>query len=135
MNSVYFSIVIVTLVVVAMAPVYLPNPAEKVTYPETKRVDHVDIYFGEKVADPYRWLEDENAPETAKWVQEQNKITFGYLQKIPYRRKIKARLEKIINYPRYGAPLRNGDYFFFSKNDGLQNQSVYYMQKGLEGTP
>jgi protease II len=104
MNSVYFSVAIVALVMAGIAPIFGPIPGDKVTYPDTRRVDHVDTYFGEKVPDPYRWLEDENAPETAKWVQEQNKVTFGYLRKIPYRRKIKARLEKIINYPRYGAP-------------------------------
>ncbi len=109
--------------------------AQKLQYPNTRRVDHTDNYFGEKVADPYRWLEDENAPETAKWVEEQNKVTFGYLDRIPYRASVKARIEKLFNYPRYGAPLRRGEYYFFSKNDGLQNQSVYYIQKGLDGTP
>jgi len=109
--------------------------AQKLQYPNTRRVDHVDTYFGVKVPDPYRWLEDDNAPETMKWVEAENKVTFKYLDKIPFRSKIKARLEKLFNYPRYGAPFRNGRHFFFSKNDGLQNQSVLYMQKGLEGTP
>jgi len=109
--------------------------AQKLQYPNTRRVDHVDTYFGVKVEDPYRWLEDDNAPETMKWVEAENKVTFGYLDKIPYRKQIKARLEKLFNYPRYGAPFRNGQHFFFAKNDGLQNQSVFYMQKGLEGTP
>ena len=109
--------------------------AQKLQYPNTRRVDHVDTYFGVKVPDPYRWLEDDNAPETMKWVEAENKVTFKYLGKIPFRSKIKARLEKLFNYPRYGAPFRNGRHFFFSKNDGLQNQSVLYMQKGLEGTP
>ena len=102
-------------------------------YPNSKRTDHVDTYFGVSVPDPYRWLEDENAPETKAWVEAQNRLTFSYLEKIPYRQKIKSRLEQLIDYPRYGAPFRNGDYFFFLKNDGLQNQSVLYMQKGLEG--
>jgi len=109
--------------------------AQKLQYPNTRRVDHVDTYFGVKVPDPYRWLEDDNAAETMKWVEAENKVTFKYLDKIPFRSKIKARLEKLFNYPRYGAPFRNGRHFFFSKNDGLQNQSVLYMQKGLEGTP
>jgi len=109
--------------------------AQKLQYPNTRRVDHVDTYFGVKVPDPYHWLEDDNAPETMKWVEAENKVTFKYLDKIPFRSKIKARLEKLFNYPRYGAPFRNGRHFFFSKNDGLQNQSVLYMQKGLEGTP
>ncbi len=93
----------------------------------------MDTYFGTRVPDPYRWLEDDNSAETTKWVTEENKVTFGYLEKIPYRLSVKARLEKLYNYPRYGAPFRNGENFFFSKNDGLQNQGVYYMQKGLEG--
>jgi prolyl oligopeptidase len=109
--------------------------AQRIQYPETRKSDHVDTYFGVQVADPYRWLEDENSPETAKWVADQNAVTFAYLDKIPYRRQIKDRLTKLFNYPRYSAPSRRGDYFFFSKNDGLQNQSVIYMQKGLEGEP
>src|SRR5262245_57420931 len=120
---------------IATAALCSPLAAQKLQYPETRRMDHADTYFGVQVADPYRWLEDENAPETAKWVESENRVTFSYLEKIPYREKVKARLEKLFNYPKYGAPIRNGDYFFFSKNDGLQNQSVYYMQKGLEGTP
>ena len=109
--------------------------AQKLQYPVTKKVDHTDTYFGVKVADPYRWLEDDNSPETAQWVQEQNKVTFGYLEKIPYRQKIKGRLEKLYNYPKYSAPFRKGEYFFFYKNEGLQNQSVLYIQKGLDGKP
>src|SRR5215831_17088547 len=117
----------------ALSCACLPAAAQNLKYPETKRMDHIDAYFGEKVADPYRWLEDENAAETAKWVEAENKVTFAYLDKIPYRQQIKARLEKLYNYVRYGVPFRNGDYFFFSKNDGLQNQSVYYIQKGITG--
>ena len=107
----------------------------KITYPETKRVNHVDTYFGVEVADPYRWLEDENSTETVAWVEAQNKATFSYLAEIPYRQRIKARLEELFNYPKYGAPFRKGEHFFFFKNDGLQDQSVLYMQKGLEGEP
>jgi prolyl oligopeptidase len=106
----------------------------KVTYPETKRGDVVDDYFGTKVPDPYRWLENDNAPEVASWVEAQNKVTFGYLSQIPYRQQIKDRLTKLLNYPKYSAPARRGDWFFFTRNDGLQNQSVWYMQKGLEGS-
>ena len=109
--------------------------AQKLQYPNTRRGDQVDTYFGEKITDPYRWLEDENAPETTRWVEDENKVTFAYLDQIPYRTALKSRIEKLINYPRYGAPSRRGEYFFFSKNDGLQNQSVYYIQKGLAGTP
>jgi len=104
-------------------------------YPKTATVDQTDDYHGTKVADPYRWLEDDKAPAVAAWVQEQNALTFGYLDKIPYRDAIRKRLETLMNYPRYSAPFRAGDYYFFSKNDGLQNQSVTYYQKGLTGEP
>ena len=109
--------------------------APKITYPGTKKVEQVDDYFGTKVPDPYRWLENESAPEVASWVESENQLTFSYLEKIPYRQKIKDRLTQLLNYPKYTAPSRRGDYFFFTKNDGLQNQSVYYIQKGLNGTP
>lgn len=85
--------------------------------------------------DDYRWLEDDTSDATAKWVEAQNKVTFAYLEKIPFRNALKARLTEIYNYPKYSAPFRKGDYFFFYKNDGLQNQSVLYMQTGLDGTP
>jgi prolyl oligopeptidase len=109
--------------------------SQTVAYPEAKKSPQVDVYFGDTVPDPYRWLEEENAPETAKWVEDENKVTFGYLEKIPYRAAVKARLEKLYNYPRYGSPSRKGENFVFSKNDGLQNQSVLYIQKGLDGEP
>jgi len=134
MNNVYFGLAVVALVILGIAPVFMQPPSNGLSYPDTKRVDHVDTYFGVQVPDPYRWLEDDNSEDTKKWVEEQNKVTFGYLDKIPYRKKLKSRLEKLADYPRYSAPFRNGEYFFFSKNDGLQNQSVLYMQKGLEGT-
>ena len=109
--------------------------ADKLTYPKTRTVDQTDTYFGVKVPDPYRWLEDDNSPETANWVAEQNKLTFGYLEQIPYRQQIRQRLTQLLNYAKYSAPIRRGEYFFFTKNDGLQNQSVWYVQKGLEGAP
>ncbi len=104
-------------------------------YPQTRKGDQVDDYHGTKVADPYRWLEDDNSAETAKWVQAENKVTFGYLEKIPYRAEIKKRLEQLYNYPKFTAPFRKGELLFFSKNDGLQNQNVVYVQKGMEGAP
>ncbi len=109
--------------------------AQTLQYPKTAKVDHTDTYFGITVPDPYRWLEDDNSAETAKWVEGQNKVTFAYLEKIPYRQSLKARLEKLYNYPKYSTPFRKNEYFFFFKNDGLQNQSVLYVQKGLEGKP
>ncbi|MCB0849900.1 MAG: S9 family peptidase, partial [Bacteroidetes bacterium] len=108
---------------------------EKLKYPETKKVDQKDNYFGTIVEDPYRWLEYDTAQDVKDWVTEENKVTFGYLEKIPYREKIKQRLTEIYNYPKYSSPFRAGDYYFFSKNDGLQNQSVIYYQKGMDGTP
>ncbi len=106
-----------------------------VNYPVTKKVEQIDDYFGVKVADPYRWLEDDNAADVKEWVKAQNAATFGYLTKIPFREKVRARLTEIYNYPRFSSPTRAGEYYFFTKNEGLQNQSVIYVQKGLEGTP
>jgi prolyl oligopeptidase len=106
-----------------------------IQYPVTKKVEQVEDYFGVKVADPYRWLEDDTAEDVKQWIQAENAVTFDYLGKIPFRDKIKARLQEIYNYPRYSAPFRAGEYYFFYKNDGLQNQSVCYIQKGLDGTP
>lgn len=104
-------------------------------YPQTKKGETVEDYHGTKVADPYRWLEDDRSEETKQWVTAQNKVTFGYLDKITYRAQWLKRLEEINNYPKYSSPSRNHDYFYFSKNDGLQNQSVIYRQKGLNGKP
>ena len=98
----------------------------EVNYPETQKVDVVDTYFGTEVADPYRWLEDDRSEETAAWVKAQNEVTFDYLNKIPYRNQIKDQLEEIWNYEKIGAPFIEGDYTFYFKNDGLQNQSVLY---------
>ncbi len=110
--------------------------AQGLDYPQTRGKDNqVDDYHGTKVADPYRWLEDDNSAETAKWVAAENKVTFGYLDKIPYRAQVKARMEQLFNFPKYTPPVRKGDYLFFTKNDGLQNQNVVYAQKGLEGAP
>jgi prolyl oligopeptidase len=105
------------------------------TYPETKKIDQVDDYFGIKIADPYQWLEDDNAEEVKAWVEEQNSVTFSYLDNIPFRDRIKKRIEELYNYPKYTSPMRAGDYYFFYKNDGLQNQYVIYYQKGLDGEP
>jgi prolyl oligopeptidase len=104
-------------------------------YPVSKKTDQVDDYFGIKVSDPYRWLENDNSEETKAWVKEQNAVTFSYLNQIPYRDGFKKRLETVINYPKYSSPQKKGEWFYFYKNDGLQNQSVLYRQKGLEGKP
>lgn len=99
---------------------------EKMNYPTTKKGDVVDNYFGTPVPDPYRWLEDDKSAETAQWVKAQNDFTFAYLSKIPYRNTIKEKLQKLWNYERIGAPFTEGDYTYYYKNDGLQNQSVLY---------
>ncbi len=100
-----------------------------VNYPETKKIDTVDTYFGVAVNDPYRWLENDRSIETENWVKSQNEVTFGYLDKIPYRKELKERLEKMWNYEKVGSPFREGDYTYFYKNDGLQNQYVVYRKK------
>jgi len=103
--------------------------SQKLKYPETKKVEVTDDYFGTKVDDPYRWLEDDNSPETAQWVKEENKVTDEYLSKIPFRDKLKQRFEKLYNYPKFSAPFRAGKRYYFFKNDGLQNQSVMYVKE------
>jgi len=107
------------------------TPAEQsLKYPETKKGSVVDVYFDEKVADPYRWLEDDMSEETAQWVKTQNELTFSYLENIPYRDKLKASLEKLMNYEKVTAPFVEGKYTYFYKNDGLQNQYVLYRKLG-----
>ncbi len=100
--------------------------ATLLNYPETPRVDVIDDYFGTKVPDPYRWLEDDMSEETAAWVQAQNKVTFHYLEQIPFREQIRQRLTEDWNYERVSAPVQHGDFHYFSRNDGLQNHSVIY---------
>ncbi|MCU4154598.1 S9 family peptidase [Carboxylicivirga sp. A043] len=107
----------------------------KIAYPETRKGDVVDDYFGTQVADPYRWLEDDRSDETGQWVKAQNQVTDAYLEAIPFRSQINARLTEIWNYTRQSAPFKAGDRYFFTKNDGLQNQSVYYMQESLDDEP
>jgi prolyl oligopeptidase len=104
-------------------------------YPQTRKVDHVDTYHGTQVPDPYRWLEDDTSAETAAWVAAQNKITFPYLEKIPFRDELQRRVKQLNDYEKYTSPSRKGPYVFFRKNDGLQNQSVLYIQRGMDGTP
>ncbi len=118
----------------AFALAYCQPPAEKptaqaLTYPTTQKVDTVTNYFGTEVPDPYRWLEDDLSDQTGQWVKAQNEVTFAYLNQIPYREQIKERLKKLFDYERISAPDKNGDYEYFYKNDGLQNQSVLYRKK------
>jgi prolyl oligopeptidase len=100
--------------------------SEPFAYPETMKTETIDTYFGTEINDPYRWLEDDKSTETASWVKEENKLTFDYLSKIPFRNKIKERMEKLWNYEKISAPFKEGDYTYFYKNNGLQNQSVLY---------
>ncbi|WP_432419414.1 prolyl oligopeptidase family serine peptidase [Flavobacterium praedii] len=108
--------------------------ATPLTYPKTAKGETVDVYFDTKVNDPYRWLEDDKSPETAAWVKEENKVTYDYLDQIPFRNALKSRLEKLWNYEKIGAPFKEGSFIYYYKNNGLQNQSVLYRKdsKGKE---
>src|SRR5216117_948530 len=123
------------IVPVAALAAFLASAEEnKLKYPETKKVDVVDDYHGTKVADPYRWLEDDvrKSKDVAAWVEAENKLTFSYLEAIPQRKAIERRLTELWNYEKYTAPHKVATRYFFSKNDGLQNQSVYYVQESLQ---
>jgi len=117
----------------------LPAPAPALEaqsplhYPVARKSDQVDTYFGTQVADPYRWLEDTDSPETKQWVTAENALTFEYLGAIPERAAIKEQLTRIWNYPKYAVPLKRGKDYFYTENSGLQNQAVLYMQHGLKG--
>ena len=108
--------------------------AQTLQYPVARKGDQVDTYHGAKVADPYRWMEDDNSSETAAWVEAENKVTFPYLERIAYRKQFHARVKQLNDYAKYTAPSHKGPYVFYSKNDGLQNQSVLFIQKGFAGT-
>ena len=106
------------------------------TYPTTRQDPSVsDDYHGTKVSDPYRWLEDDNAAETKDWVKKQNEVTFGYLEKIPFREAVKTKLTTLWNYEKFGSPFKEGGKYYFYRNSGLQNQSVLYVQNDLNATP
>ncbi|MDD5361891.1 MAG: prolyl oligopeptidase family serine peptidase [Ignavibacteria bacterium] len=127
MKKLLFALVLL----LAVSTVY----SQSFNYPSARKTDVVDDYFGVKVEDPYRWMEDLNSPELKDWVTQENQLTFSFLDKIPYREKIRQRLNEVWNYPKYTAPFKAGKYYFFYKNDGLQNQSILYYQKGIDGTP
>jgi len=126
---------IIIICLVFGVSVFIFAEKKPITYPVTKKVDHVDDYFGTKVKDPYRWLEDVNSTETTEWVKAQKKVTDNYLAGIQFRSGMKSRLTELWNYERYSAPAKEGDYYVFRKNDGLQEHSVVYIQKGLNGKP
>lgn len=106
---------------------------QKLVYPETAKVDTVDVYFGTEVPDPYRWLENDTSAATAAWVSAQNEVTNAYLSEIPFRQKLLDRLTDLTNYEKYGTPFKKHGKYYFFKNDGLQNQSVLYVQDSLDG--
>ncbi len=106
-----------------------------IQYPPAKKGDVKDTYFGTVVEDPYRWLEDDNSAETAEWVKAENKLTFSYLEKLPYRGQINKRLTELWDYPKYGTPFKEAGKYFFYKNNGLQNQSVLYTTADLAAEP
>lgn len=108
---------------------------KKLTYPKAEKVDTVDVYFGTEVADPYRWLENDTSAATAAWVEAENKVTNEYLAQIPFRKQLLERLTNLANYEKIGAPFKKHGKHYFYKNDGLQNQSVLYVQDSLEGEP
>ncbi|HET9438981.1 MAG TPA: hypothetical protein VFO52_02375, partial [Longimicrobiales bacterium] len=127
MNSRRLLSLCVSLAVLSAVPV----TAQTLQYPVTKKENVEDDYHGTRVADPYRWLEDQNGSETAAWVKAQNALTFPYLNALPERDVIRKRLTELWNYPRYGTPFKEGGQYFFYRNSGLQNQSVLYVQKSL----
>lgn len=108
-----------------------PDPTMTLVYPSSKAVPQTDVYFGKTVDDPFRWLEDVDSADTKDWIARQNQLTFGYLGDIPVREKIKERLTKLWNYERYGFPSQHGDKFFYTHNNGLQNQNILYVADEL----
>ena len=107
----------------------------KITYPNTRTVEQIDNYHGTIVRDPYRWLEDVDAPETLEWIQQQNKLTFSILEKIPARETISKRLTELWNYSKAWAPHKKGRWYFQQRNSGLQNQNVLYVMASLKDEP
>ena len=142
-TAVFASVLIAIILVLPMFFVVRSQNSTSVTqqmiktnnYPVARKSDQVDDYHGVKVADPYRWLEDLDSDETRKWVEEQNKLTFSYLAEIPARNTIKERLTKLWNFEKYGVPFKEGSRYFYTRNSGLQNQSVLYSVSSLDAQP
>ena len=111
------------------------SSSQKLTYPAAHTVDQVDDYFGTKVSDPYRWMEDVDSPDVASWIEEENKLTRSIIDAVPQREQMHSRLMELINFERYTAPTRCGTRYFYSYNSGLQNQNVIYWTEGLDGEP
>jgi prolyl oligopeptidase len=136
-NSIFLAAISALLVLICHYEQYCPpsnamtHPNPPLIYPQTQKLPQTDNYHGTQVADPYRWLENPDTPETQAWVENQNQLTFGYLSQIPARDRLRERLTKLWNFEKYGIPFRQGERFFYFKNDGLQNQSVLYTQRSL----
>lgn len=135
MKNIFYLLMLLPLVFFACAVQEQETGREEVAldYPETEKVDTFDVYFGDTVPDPYRWLEDDTSVKTARWIEAQNEVTFDYLDQIDYRENIRSRLKELLNYERVYAPKKHGDYYYFYKNDGLQNQNVLYRKQSLDG--
>ena len=120
---------------IACLPLPMTFAESPLAYPKTRQMEHVDEYHGVQIADPYRWLEDDNSAETGAWVEAQNKVTFGFLETVPQRVAIKERLTKLWNYERFGLPMERGGRTFYTRNSGLQNQRVLYVADSLDAPP
>src|SRR5579883_1805845 len=118
-----------------LTSIAMTAPTQPFVYPHAQLANQVDDYHGTRVADPYRWLEDPDSAETRAWIEAENKLTFGFLEKIPARDRLKQRLTTLWNYEKYGIPFKQGERYFYFKNDGLQNQSVLYTLKSLDDEP
>ena len=130
-----FAPIAASLLLLAPSPAPAQSDTTRLVYPKARKADVVEDHFGVKVADPYRWMEDLDAPEVKAWVEAENKVTFAYLRSIPQREQIRARLTEVWNYEKYGVPYKRGHRYFYSRNSGLQNQSVLYVADSLDATP
>jgi prolyl oligopeptidase len=131
-----FIILVSTIALMACTREKIIKPArqiEKSPYPITDRGNHRDVYFGVAIPDPYRWLEDDRSTATNKWISAQNQVTSNFIKQIPYHGVIKKRMQKVWNFEKYSAPFKEGDYTYFLKNNGIQNQWVMYRKKGGRG--
>lgn len=126
---------IIPFLIIVLCMTACNGKKKKIIYPETAKVDVIDTYFDVEVQDPYRWLEDDRSPETEAWVKAENEVTFAYLNEIPFREPLKQRITDLMDYPKYGMPSKKHGKYYFFKNDGLQNQSVMYVQETLDTEP
>ena len=124
-----------SLLILTIAGCRQEDPPPKLSYPETKKGEVVDDYFGTKMPDPYRWMEELDSPEVAAWVKAQNQLTFEYLDKLPLRERFKQRITELWNYPKVSIPVRQGGRYFYQKNSGLQRQSPLYVRASLAAEP